>query len=206
MIKEIKRGNLGYCFSCDKNVEYEIETINKTVQVKDLILTVKQYVCICKDCDEYVTVPEIEAKNDLILYNQYKKEKGMVLPEEIKNLRNKYGLSQVNLAKLLNFGEKSIARYESGSIQDEAHDLMLKIIQKENSFIEIWEENKNKLDDRAILNTEKLIYQNTQKETKINVQELDIETTIYTLQPTSLYNTVLGVTINKDDKRRYAYA
>ena len=43
-------------------------------------------------------------------------------------IRESYGLSQVDLAKLLGWGEATISRYESKAIQDEAYDTMLRLI------------------------------------------------------------------------------
>lgn len=36
------------------------------------------------------------------------------MPEEIKKIREQYGLSQRSFAKLLNWGDKTICRYENG--------------------------------------------------------------------------------------------
>ena len=41
--------------------------------------------------------------------------------DEIVAIRESYGLSQVDLAKLLGWGEATISRYESKAIQDEAY-------------------------------------------------------------------------------------
>jgi len=43
-------------------------------------------------------------------------------------IRESYGLSQVDLARLLGWGEATISRYESKAIQDEAYDTMLRLI------------------------------------------------------------------------------
>ena len=155
-----KEKNVGYCFSCENDTEYEIKEIEETIQVKNKIITVKQYKCICKICGEAVTDEKIQIKNDIIAFDAYKKTMGLLTSEEIKNIRKKYDLSQVNLAKLLGFGEKSIARYESGSIQDEAHDLMLKTIQDEFCFMRIWNINKYKLDQRTVERTDLVLYKN----------------------------------------------
>lgn len=64
---------------------------------------------------------------------------------EIVDIRENYGLSQVDLAKLLGWGEATIARYESKAIQDEAYDNMLRII-KDNPLkaIEFLDKNRGK--------------------------------------------------------------
>lgn len=46
---------------------------------------------------------------------------GLLTSDEIVAIRESYGLSQVDLAKLLGWGEATISRYESKAIQDEAY-------------------------------------------------------------------------------------
>lgn len=64
---------------------------------------------------------------------------------EIVALRENYGLSQVDLAKLLGWGEATISRYESKAIQDEAYDTMLRLI-KDNPLqtLEFFKKNADK--------------------------------------------------------------
>lgn len=60
--------------------------------------------------------------------NAYRKAHDLLTSDEIVAIRESYGLSQVDLAKLLGWGEATISRYESKAIQDDAYDNMLKII------------------------------------------------------------------------------
>lgn len=60
--------------------------------------------------------------------NTYRKIHNLLTSDEIVEVRENYGLTQVEAAKLLGWGEATIARYESKAIQDEAYDTMLRII------------------------------------------------------------------------------
>ena len=60
--------------------------------------------------------------------NAYRVKMGLLTSDEIVAIRENYGLSQVDLAKLLGWGEATISRYESKAIQDEAYDTMLRLI------------------------------------------------------------------------------
>ena len=83
----------------------------------------------------------------------------LISSKDIKAFREEHCLSQTNLAKLLSFGEKSIARYELGSIQDESHDLILKLIIHDiQSFKKVWEINKNKLPKSVVQKVENKLY------------------------------------------------
>lgn len=57
----------------------------------------------------------------------------LLTSDQIVVIRDMYGLYQVDLAKLLGWGEATISRYESKAIQDEAYGNMLRII-KENTL------------------------------------------------------------------------
>lgn len=70
-------------------------------------------------------------RNQMAARNAYRKTHNLLTSDEIVAVRENYGLTQIEAAKLLGWGEATIARYESKAIQDEAYDTMLRII-KEN--------------------------------------------------------------------------
>ncbi len=80
----------------------------------------------CNKTDEYVSSDVMISTNDIALKNAYRKKVGLLTSEEIENIRQKYGISQSDLAILLGWGEKTITRYESHQIQDNAHDTILR--------------------------------------------------------------------------------
>ena len=53
-------------------------------------------------------------------YAEYRTRHGLLQPHEIKAIREKYGISQVNFARIIGVEDKTITRYENGSLQDEA--------------------------------------------------------------------------------------
>lgn len=74
--------------------------------------------------------------------NAYRKIHNLLTSDEIIAVRENYGLTQVEAAKLFGWGEATIARYESKAIQDEAYDTMLRNIQ-ENPLMAIAFLDKN---------------------------------------------------------------
>lgn len=79
---------------------------------------------------EFQTV-SLTNSNQMAARNAYRKMHNLLTSDEIVAVRENYGLTQVEAAKLLGWGEATIARYESKAIQDEAYDTMLRIM-KEN--------------------------------------------------------------------------
>lgn len=86
--------------------------------------------------------------NQMAARNAYRKGHNLLTSDEIVAVRENYGLTQVEAAKLLGWGEATIARYESKAIQDEAYDTMLRII-KEDPFraITFLDKNSDKLSE-----------------------------------------------------------
>lgn len=74
----------------------------------------------------------------------------MLLPTEIKQIRELYGLSQISFAKLLNWEDKTIYRYENGSIQDKAHNSLLLSLRKPENMKVYLLENENSLDKKHL--------------------------------------------------------
>ena len=72
----------------------------------------------------------------------------MLLPEEIRKIREQYGLSQRSFAKLLNWGDKTICRYENGSIQDKAHNSLLLFLREPENMRTYLTENEVTLGER----------------------------------------------------------
>lgn len=85
------------------------------------------------------------------------KGKNLPLPEEIKAIRNKYNLTQKAFSILLGFGEKTITRYENGSIQDDTHNLLIKLMDDQETFKKVWKIRKNLLTEKEMKNDEDMI-------------------------------------------------
>lgn len=64
------------------------------------------------------------------------------MPEEIKQIRQQYGITQVDFSRVLGFGDKTIARYENGALQDTAPNNLILLMKNEKNFIELWEKRK----------------------------------------------------------------
>ena len=97
-------------------------------------------------------------ENLLNARNAYRMKKGLLTSNEIVTIRESYGLSQVDLAKLLGWGEATISRYESKAIQDEAYDTMLRLV-KDNPLqaLEFLKKNANKFSTVKYLEIRKRI-------------------------------------------------
>ena len=114
-----------YCEECGKEVNTKIITKKEVYDVCGEAVEVEARVLICAECGEELFCEELDNATLVNAYNEYRKKHKLLLPEEIREIREKYGLSQRSFAKLLNWGDKTICRYENGSIQDKAHNSLL---------------------------------------------------------------------------------
>ena len=99
------------------------------IKGKEVVYEERFYFCANANEDENEFVTGAMAnKNLLNARNAYRIKMGLLTSDEIIAIRENYGLSQVDLAKLLGWGEATISRYESKAIQDEAYDTMRRLI------------------------------------------------------------------------------
>lgn len=78
----------------------------------------------------------------------YRQRHGLLLPREIRQLRRRYHLSQRSLAELLGLGLATIPRYESGALQDDAHDSLLRCFADPKNAREMAARNRNHVSPR----------------------------------------------------------
>ena len=136
------------CPLCDKTHEIEERKRTTTIIIKGEEVTYEERFYFCANSDDDENEFETGAmtnENLLNARNAYRVKMGLLTSDEIVAIRESYGLSQVDLAKLLGWGEATISRYESKAIQDEAYDTMLRLI-KDNPLqtLEFLKKNSEK--------------------------------------------------------------
>lgn len=136
------------CPLCDKTHEIEERKRIANITLKGEEVTYEERFYFCANADEDENEFETGAmtnENLLNARNAYRVKMGLLTSNEIVSIRESYGLSQVDLAKLLGWGEATISRYESKAIQDEAYDTMLRLI-KDNPLqaLEFLKKNADK--------------------------------------------------------------
>lgn len=119
------------CPLCDKTHEVEERKRIATINLKGDRVNYEERFYFCPNADEDENEFETGSmtnENLLNARNAYRVKNGLLTSDEIIKIRENYGLSQVDLARLLGWGEATISRYESKAIQDEAYDTMLRLI------------------------------------------------------------------------------
>jgi len=82
----------------------------------------------CSQCGETL----IPHALDQALDDVARKRRGLLTPIEIKQVRERTGLSQEAMAQLLGVGEKTYTRWETGkSIQNKANDTLVRLVDQD---------------------------------------------------------------------------
>ena len=122
-----------YCEKCNEKVEYLI--INEVKEeYKNVKVNVEQNIGICSQCKERLYVTELEEANLDRLYTKYRELTGIVSPKDIIEFREKYNISQRELVAILDWGKMTINRYERGSLPNQSHSEILKLIINNESY------------------------------------------------------------------------
>ena len=142
------------CDCCGKSVETKIVEKREVYPIHGEDIAVDTYVMVCTECGMDLFDEELDNATLIKVYNEYRQRHKLLLPEEIKSIREQYGLSQRGFSRLLGWGDKTICRYENGSLQDRAHDTILTFLRyPENmrSYLSDNEINLNKKQRNRLL-------------------------------------------------------
>lgn len=94
---------------------------------KEKFLYVAQFY-VCVDTQEQFTTTELDEINISQVYNQYRTKYGIPFPDEIRAIRELYGLSASKMSEILGLGANQYRLYENGEIPSEAIGKTLKSI------------------------------------------------------------------------------
>ena len=132
-----------FCTECREFIEYNIEEKEVTEELKGKEYTYIAEVTTCPICGEEVYVGEIDDRNMKKLYDEYRKEEGILSAEEIREIPKMYNISKKKLSKILGWGDNTFSRFYDGKTPSKRYSDILKEL-KENPtiYLDILEVNK----------------------------------------------------------------
>ncbi|KHO61654.1 XRE family transcriptional regulator [Thermoanaerobacter sp. YS13] len=137
-----------FCPVCGKEQETEVIEKEEISTVRGDEIKALAKIRICSVCGEELFDEELEEENIQRVYDIYRKKHGILSPEEIKGIRESYGLSQRAFAKLLGIGEASIARYETGALPEKSLSNMIMLLKDPKNMKKLLEKNEDALSQR----------------------------------------------------------
>ena len=140
-----------YCEKCDTTLDEQetfVETRAQHGCVRGEDIAVEMPVRICKVCGSILNDNALDNALIIATYDVYRERHNIIFPAEIIALREKYGLSQKNLALLLGLGEITVHRYEGGSLADVAPSKLLRLMNNPANMRQMLDESGAVLSDK----------------------------------------------------------
>jgi putative zinc finger/helix-turn-helix YgiT family protein len=170
-----------YCHNCDEDVTAVINKRNATYTFKGETFEIIEHYLQCRKCNDDIFDEILDSATMKTLTNLYQERVGLTL-DEIKSIRDQYGLSMDLFSRILGWSKSTIARYETGKyIPDSSHMHILKRL-KENpeTLDEYYTLNKHKFNEKEQLKiAEKLISSDKNNVEKGLVEALHINYKIH---------------------------
>lgn len=146
-----------YCVECDREVDALIEHRDESMRIRGRETAYGAEVAVCPICGAVIADSRIEARNLDAAYAAYRSVNNLLSPEEIGVIRGRYGLSLRDFSRFLGFGEQTVARYESGALQDEAHDGMMRLVASPEGAALLLGIRRDQLPERTVESVEGFI-------------------------------------------------
>jgi len=136
------------CFECGATVEPRMEERVEILPVRGEDTRVLARVAVCPQCGVDMSVEELDDAALVAAFNLYREHHGLMSPEEMRALRHRYGLGVRPFSLLLGWGEITLHRYETGSLQDAAHEATLRLAENPANVRVLLTANGHKLTAR----------------------------------------------------------
>ena len=115
------------CPVCGAEVRRKRTTL--PIQVRSRSVPVEGEYSTCTGCGEVFFAPGEMDDAMRAASSEVRREDGLLLPEEILAIREDMDLSQAEFERLLGVGEKTVVRWEKGTVfQDSATDMLMRVV------------------------------------------------------------------------------
>ena len=133
------------CPNCEQ--ERLVEPVNekREIEIKGEKLLVNVTLWRCLECKEEFEDPENPIDELDSAYREYRARRKMLQPEEVRTLRESYGLTQAELASLIGCSPATLSRYENGALQELSHDTILQSLSEPMNVYTLLEKSPQQL-------------------------------------------------------------
>jgi putative zinc finger/helix-turn-helix YgiT family protein len=137
----------GICPNCEKESELELIQRVEDIEVRGEAVKVEVKYYKCKNCGEEFEDPHSDEDPLDKAYRAYRRRHGMMQPEEVRDFRKRFGLTQNEMSRLLGWGGATLSRYENGALQDETHEKALRLAMDPRNLLKLIEEAADALSE-----------------------------------------------------------
>ncbi|MDR8394071.1 DUF4065 domain-containing protein [Aliifodinibius sp. S!AR15-10] len=141
-----------------------LETEQRDLEFRKETFTIKYHYYICEDTGTGFTTDELDEINITQVHNLYRKTHSIPFPEEMRSIREKYGLSARKMSLILEFGENQYNQYENGAMPSLSNARLIQAAKDPEDFLEFLKASnvlEGKALDKKIRQIEKIIYEET---------------------------------------------
>jgi len=139
-----------YCVHCKKDVAVKKETEIKKQTINGVTFETTETLLICPECGESVYDAATYDANIEQADDAYRSAAGIVTKGEISEILKKYDIGKKPLAKLLGWGEATLARYFEGLTPSAKYSGQLKeLLDNPYTMQEYFAKNSDQLSDAA---------------------------------------------------------
>ena len=128
-------------------MEEIIKTRKRKSEVKGTELEIIEEYMIDLNTGNEINNHKFNLENDKKLIDAYKEEKELLTSNEIKEIRNMYGMTQKNYAFALGMGEISIHRLEKTFIQSDETDSLMRLSVDPSIMLKLLKINKSRFEE-----------------------------------------------------------
>ena len=125
----------------DGKAELKYEITEETFRKEKF--NVRKYFYKCRKTGKEFTTTEVGDINITQIFNLYRERKKVLFPEQIKEMRERYGLSAAKMSEVLGFGANTYSNYEKGEIPNESNSTLLNQAYKTKEFLSIIKEKED---------------------------------------------------------------
>ncbi len=98
---------------------------------------------LCKDTGEQFTDDELDEVNINQVYNKYREKYGIPFPDEIKAIREQYGLPASKMSEILGLGANVYRNYEAGEVPSVSNGRLIQMVKDPKEFRQLIDYSKN---------------------------------------------------------------
>lgn len=161
-----------FCPHCEALREVTEKHKDEIFKIRGEEIPVEVTLLECNSCRQEFAPTNMEEINFKKAYDLYRTRHRLLFPEEIAAIRSKYELSQRALGRLLGWGEITLHNYESGGLQDEAHNSVLKFIQSPHNMRALFRENRDRLSPKEVEKLEEVLRRLLREEDRDQYQHI----------------------------------
>ena len=123
-----------FCLECGQEHSVKLYQGKTACIIRDEKIEYEESYYVCEEAKERFETIELISLNLLAARDAYRKIHNLLQSKEIKNIRDKFKITQEEFSILLGFGAKTIARYETKQIQDVSNDCLMRLFDEDYNF------------------------------------------------------------------------